>query len=209
MASANPHKVSEIEALLRTLLPNVHVDPRPSWVGEVIEDADSLAGNARLKARALCSATGQASVADDTGLFVDALRGLPGVRSARFAGEHCSDADNVELLLAELVRVGATAPHQRTASFRTVAIISFPDGSELIAEGRIDGIIATVPAGHRGFGYDPVFVPLFDAVDRNSQSTATFAQMDAAEKNAVSHRYRAIAALAELLKKRLDLDTES
>ncbi len=185
-ASANPHKVDEIAAVLGTA---VELLPRPAHVPDVVEDADTFVGNARLKAVALCEATGEASVADDTGLEVDALDGRPGVRSARFAGEHASDADNVALLLEALRDVDAAA---RTARFRTVALVRRPDGDEVVAEGTVEGLIAFAPRGTNGFGYDPVFVPL-DGDGR------TFAEMSAAEKNAISHRGRAFRALAARL----------
>ncbi|WP_419846542.1 RdgB/HAM1 family non-canonical purine NTP pyrophosphatase [Candidatus Poriferisocius sp.] len=183
-ATANPHKLAEIAAILGG---SVELLPRPADLGEVIEDGDTLEANARLKAAAVCAHTGQPAVADDTGLEVAALGGAPGVRSARYAGEHADDADNRARLLAELE--GAA---DRSARFRTVAIVVFPDGHELLAEGTISGTIAAVPQGDRGFGYDPVFVP--DGGDGR-----TFAEMSPDEKNAVSHRGRAFRSLAAQL----------
>ncbi len=180
-ATANPHKLTEIEAILGSA---VELLPRPADLGEVIEDGDTLEANARLKAAAVCAHTGQAAVADDTGLEVDALAGAPGVRSARFAGEHANDADNRARLLDELE--GAA---DRSACFRTVAVVVFPDGRELLAEGMMSGVIAAAPRGDGGFGYDPVFVP--DGGDGR-----TFAEMSADEKNAISHRGRAFRSLA-------------
>jgi len=187
MASANPHKVSEIADILGGA---VEVLPRPAEVGEVLEDAPTLEGNARLKAVAIATATGRGAVADDTGLEVDALDGEPGVRSARFAGESASDADNVALLLERLG--DRTDPAQRAARFRTVALVRFPDGSEIMASGVVEGTIARAPRGRSGFGYDPVFVP-FDGDGR------TFAEMSAAEKHEISHRGRAFRSLREVL----------
>ena len=187
MASANPHKVSEITDILGGA---VEVLPRPAEVGEVLEDAPTLEGNARLKAVAIATATGRGAVADDTGLEVDALDGEPGVRSARFAGESASDADNVALLLERLG--DRTDPAQRAARFRTVALVRFPDGSEIMASGVVEGTIARAPRGRSGFGYDPVFVP-FDGDGR------TFAEMSAAEKHEISHRGRAFRSLREVL----------
>lgn len=189
-ASANPDKVEEIGAILAEA--GVTLVPRPDDLRDVVEDADTLLGNARLKAIAVCDATGQPAVADDTGLEVDALDGAPGVWSARYAGDHASYADNVRKLLAELDRVGATEQAQRRARFRTVAIVRFPDGSEVVAEGVIDGEIAAAPRGSAGFGYDPVFVP-------DGGGGRTFAEMPAAEKHALSHRGRAFRALAARL----------
>src|SRR6202012_2896948 len=132
--------------------------PRPSDVPDVVEDGDTLLDNARLKARALGAATGAAAVADDTGLEVDALDGAPGVYSARYAGEDVTYADNVTKLLREL---GALEDRggERRASFKTVALVAFPDGSEVWAEGVLPGTISTETRGSNGFGYDPVFVP--------------------------------------------------
>lgn len=190
VASANPDKVSEIAAILEPA--GVVLEPRPGSVPDVVEDADTLDGNARLKAAAIADAVHAAAVADDTGLEVDALDGAPGVRSARFAGEDATYADNVAHLLAELARVGAVAPEQRRARFRTVALVRWPGGEELAVEGTVEGHIALVGTGDRGFGYDPVFVP-------DDCGGRTFAEMSADEKHAVSHRGRAFRALAEAL----------
>ena len=172
--------------------PGVTVLPRPASVPDVEETGDTLLDNARLKAFALVEATGQAAVADDTGLEVEALGGAPGVYSARYSGERATYAENVAKLLAELDRVGAHTPERRTAKFRTVALVAFPDGHERWAAGEVTGVIAPRPLGDLGFGYDPVFAP--DGFDGR-----TFAQMDPGEKHAISHRGRAFRALAELL----------
>jgi XTP/dITP diphosphohydrolase len=190
VASANPDKVAEIAAVLEPV--GIVLEPRPASVPDVVEDADSLEGNARLKAVAIAEATGSAAVADDTGLEVDALEGAPGVRSARYAGEDVTYAQNVEHLLAELRRVGADRPEQRRARFRTIAMVRWPDGREVAVSGAVEGHIADAPRGPGGFGYDPVFVP-DDAGDR------TFAEMAPAEKHAISHRGRAFRGLAEKL----------
>jgi XTP/dITP diphosphohydrolase len=190
LASANPDKAAEIAAVLYESL-DIELLPRPDNVPDVVENGETLHDNARLKARALVVATGLPSVADDTGLEVDALDGAPGVFSARYAGEDVSYADNVAKLLAEL---DARPDHggARTARFRTVALISFPDGSELWAEGVVEGTIAAQAVGSGGFGYDPVFVP-------DEGGGRTFAEMTAAEKRAISHRGRAFRAVAEAL----------
>ena len=185
-ASANPDKVVEIAALLDGV---ALLLPRPSEVPDVVEDADTLVGNARLKAAAICAATGRAAVADDTGLEVDALGGAPGVFAARYAGEGVTYADNRAKLLAELAGV---AEPDRTARFTTVAMVVRPDGSETVVEGVCEGLIAPVERGARGFGYDAVFIP----VDGDGR---TFAEMSDAEKNAISHRGRAFVALAAAL----------
>lgn len=190
VASANPDKVAEISAILATA--GVALEPRPPSVPDVVEDADTLEGNARLKAVAIADAVGEAAVADDTGLEVDALGGEPGVFSARYAGEAATYADNVAKLLTELERVGATTPGQRTARFRTVALVRWPDGRELAVVGAVEGHISTEARGESGFGYDPVFVP-------DGCGGRTFAEMSADEKHAISHRGRAFRALAEAL----------
>ncbi len=190
-ASANPDKVAEIAVVLDGL---VELLPRPEGLADVVEDAPDLAGNARLKAVAVCAAAGAAAVSDDTGLEVDALDGAPGVFSARYAGEDAAYRDNVDKLLAELDRVGAVAPEQRTARFRTAVMVVWPDGRELCVEGSVEGVIAAAPMGEGGFGYDPVFIP----TERDGR---TFAQMGD-EKHEISHRGRAFRALASALRER-------
>ena len=189
MASANPDKVEEISLMMRDV---VEIVPRPDTVGDVVEEADTLEGNARLKAIAIASATGLPAMADDTGLEIDYLDGAPGVHTARFAGENASYQDNVAKTLNVL---GDVPMSERTARFRTVAMIHFPGGEELIANGVVEGTIAITASGTGGFGYDPVFVP----TEGNGQ---TFAQMAPATKHSISHRGRAFRALRELLSER-------
>ena len=186
-ASANPAKVAEMEEILAAA--GVALEPRPADLGDVVEDADTLEGNARLKAIAVAGATGACALADDTGLEVDALDGAPGVRSARYAGEPADDAANVARLLAELDSVGALDPSSRAARFRTVVLVRWPDGREIVEHGVVEGRIALEPRGSGGFGYDPVFVP-------DDADGLTFAEMTAAAKHAISHRGRALRALA-------------
>ena len=193
VASANPDKVAEINAILGD---EFELVPRPVDVPEVIEDATSLEGNARLKAVAITRATGLASIADDTGLEVPVLGGAPGVWSARYAGEHATYEENVAKLLRELDRIGAREAWSRAALFRTVALMHDPDGDEVIAEGVVSGSIALAPRGTFGFGYDPVFVP--DHSD-GSPGGRTFAELAPDEKHAISHRGRAFRSLASLL----------
>ena len=183
LASANPDKAREIAALL----PGVEVAPRPAAIGDVEETGATLEENARLKARAVADATGEPAVADDTGLEVAALGGAPGVHSARYAGEGATYRDNVDRLLAALDGVA-----DRRARFRTVALVRFPDGREVLTEGVADGVITETPRGEGGFGYDPVFVP----ADGDGR---TFAELRPEEKEAVSHRGRAFRALAARL----------
>ena len=185
-ASANSHKYSEMVQILSGV---VNLIPRPSEIPDVVEDADTLEGNARLKATAVRSATGCAAVADDTRLEVDALGGAPGIFSARYAGEDATDEDNVSKLLKEMSEVTGEG---RSARFRTIALIAWEDGAETIAEGVVEGIIAATPSGVGGFGYDSVFIPTYGG-------GKTFAEMDDKEKNAISHRGAAFRALKELL----------
>jgi XTP/dITP diphosphohydrolase len=163
--------------------------PTLAELPDVEETGSTLEENARIKASALADALGLLAVADDTGLEVDALQGAPGVYSARYAGEHASYADNVDKLLHELDGVD---PALRTARFATVAIARGPDGHEVVARGEVEGLVAAAPRGDRGFGYDPVFVP----VESDGRS---FAEMTPEEKHAVSHRGRAFRALATAL----------
>jgi XTP/dITP diphosphohydrolase len=191
LASANPDKAAEISAILAAALSDLELAPRPAAVPDVDETGTTLVENARLKAAAVAAATGEAAVADDTGLLVDALDGAPGVWSARFAGEAATYADNVAKLLRELAGV---APGRRTARFETVALIRWPDGREVVATGAVEGVIATEARGGGGFGYDPVFVPA-------EGDGRTFAELTPVEKHALSHRGRAFRALAEELAK--------
>jgi XTP/dITP diphosphohydrolase len=186
LATANPDKATELAALLE----GFDVVPRPAGLPDVEETEDTLEGNARLKALAVLAATGQAAMADDTGLEVEALGGRPGVFAARYAGPGATYADNVAKLLGELEGV---PPEGRRARFHTVAVAVFPDGREIVAEGWVEGTIAESPQGETGFGYDPVFVP-----DRGDGRT--FAQMTQVEKAALSHRGRALRALAAQLR---------
>jgi XTP/dITP diphosphohydrolase len=185
VASANPDKVAEIALVLDGL---VVLEPRPQEIPDVVEDGDTLEANARLKAVAICAATGRSAVADDTGLEVDALGGAPGVNSARYAGEECDAGANMDRLLAELAGVPAG---WRTARFRTVALVRRADGTEVLATGTVEGHIAAGPSGDGGFGYDPVFVPI-------EGDGRTFAEMGD-DKHAVSHRGRAFRSLARRL----------
>ena len=186
-ASANPDKVAEIASLLAGV---VELLPRPEDVPDVVEDADTLIGNARLKAVAIARATGLPAISDDTGLEVDALDGAPGVYTARFAGAHCSDADNRAKML-DLLR--AVPVGSRSARFRTVAMVVWPDGRELAFEGVCEGSIAPEERGDRGFGYDAVFIA-------DEAGGRTFSEMSEAEKHGISHRGQAFRALVDALR---------
>lgn len=151
---------------------------------DVEETGETLEENALLKARAAVEATGLPSLADDTGLEVEALGGAPGVHTARFAGPHATFDDNIDRLLRELDGVA-----DRRARFRTVVALAFPDGDYVTAEGSIEGRIAEERRGDTGFGYDPVF----------EVGGRTFAEMSSEEKNLLSHRARALEALGRAL----------
>jgi XTP/dITP diphosphohydrolase len=183
LATTNPDKAREIAAIL----PGVTLVPRPIEVPDVIEDGETLLDNARKKARAIAQATGLAAIADDTGLFVDALGGAPGVHSARYAGPGATYADNVDKLLDAL----AGQPiDRRSARFVTVAVVTYPDGTEVSAQGELAGTITSERRGDGGFGYDPIFAP-------EDGGGRTLAQYSANEKDLLSHRGRAFRSLAE------------
>lgn len=184
LATGNPNKVAELVSMLG---PDWSVSPRPGDLPETVEDGETLYDNAAKKARDVYEATGLAALADDTGLFVAGLDGRPGVRSARFAGPTATDKENRELLLNSLADSG-----DRSAYFETVLVMIGANGSETVVSGRSNGSISASVSGDAGFGYDPVFVP--DDGDGRS-----FAEMMPDEKNAISHRARALQALvAEL-----------
>jgi XTP/dITP diphosphohydrolase len=187
LASANPDKAVEIRDILRLTRPDIELRPRPDDVGDVEETGDTLEENARLKAAAVSAATGLPAVADDTGLEVRALDGAPGVGTARYAGPGATYASNVAKLLRALDGVA-----DRAARFRTVALVRWPDGREVVAEGWVDGRIATGSRGGAGFGYDPVFEP-------DGGGGLTFAELGLDRKQTLSHRARAFRALAALL----------
>jgi XTP/dITP diphosphohydrolase len=184
LATRNQGKIRELSALLAPLgVTVVGLADFPD-IGEIPETGDTFLENARIKARAVCRATGLVSLADDSGLCVDALSGAPGVYSARYAGENASDAANNAKLLAALAHVPEPA---RTCRFVSVVVAAGPDGRELTAEGAWEGRVATSPSGEGGFGYDPLF---FDPT-----AGKTAAALAPAEKNARSHRGKALAAL--------------
>ena len=191
-ASANPHKVEELARMLPSW---VDLVARPSDIGDIDEDAPTLEGNAIIKAVEIANHASEWAIADDTGLEVEALNGAPGVRSARFAGEHATDAENRALLLAKLD--GVT---NRSARFRTVVALVSSKGDIHFVGGECAGTIAESERGDSGFGYDSLFIP----TDGDGR---TFAEMSGAEKDAVSHRGRAIAQVPELLARIFGLPT--
>jgi XTP/dITP diphosphohydrolase len=189
LATANPDKAAELAVILADELGDgVELVARPDGVASVEETGETLEDNARLKAVALFGATGEAAVADDTGLEVAALGGAPGTRTARFAGEDATYAENVAKLLACLEDTT-----DRRARFRTVVVCRFPDGSEIVGEGAVDGEITSGPQGDGGFGYDPVFAP-------NGSDGRTFAQMSPSEKHNLSHRGYALRSFVAQLR---------
>lgn len=190
VASKNPDKIREVEAVLAGLGEDpVQVVRGLDWA-DIDEPFDTLEENALHKARSVSEATGLTALADDTGLEVEALRGAPGVRSARYAGVGASYADNVSKLLEDMAGI-----HDRAAAFRTVVAVVWPDGSEVWTEGILMGRIALAPRGTFGFGYDPVF----EVAERGFQ---TLAEIPESEKNQISHRARALFAMVEVLARR-------
>ncbi len=187
LATFNRDKARELAALLA--LPGLEIVPLADWPGSVApeEDGDSLEANARIKARAALAVTGLPAIADDTGLEVDALGGAPGIHAARYAGPQATYDDNVARLLSALAEVPDA---HRAARFRTVCVALHPDGREWVAQGVLEGVIGRERRGTGGFGYDPVFV-LPDG--------RSLAEIAAAEKNSISHRARAVRALAAAL----------
>ncbi len=195
IASSNPHKIQEIRDILSGL--PVEIVPASSLgvdMSQVEETGDTLEENALLKARYLYERTGLPSLADDTGLFVEALNGEPGVKTARYAGEDANSERNIQKLLQNL-----KGKENRRAHFRTIIAFIDETGKAHLFEGRVDGEITEEPMGDKGFGYDPVFY--YPPAGR------TFAQMDDSEKNRVSHRYRALQKFREFLWKRLSSST--
>lgn len=184
-ATNNPHKLAEIRHILGDRVEVLSLDDIDCRQ-EIPETADTLEGNAFQKADWVHDHTGLDCFADDTGLMVDALDGRPGVYSARYAGEHCTPADNVAKMLGEMEGVA-----DRRARFETVIALVL-NGKRLSFTGRVDGEILTEPQGGAGFGYDPIFKPL--------ESQVSFAAMSEDEKNAISHRGRAVAALVDYFK---------
>jgi XTP/dITP diphosphohydrolase len=186
LATRNAGKIEELQRILEPygvdlIGLDAGFEPGP-------ETAPDFAGNALAKAREAAAHTGLPTVADDSGLAVDALNGMPGVLSARWAGKHGDDVANLELLLGQIADVPAV---RRTARFICAAAAVLPDGRELLVEESMQGRIIDAPRGTNGFGYDPVFVP-----DGESRTTA---EMPSDEKDAISHRGKAFRALAPLL----------
>jgi len=188
VATNNRGKIQEYRELLAGLTADLVFPASMGLAGQVVESGDSFAENAAIKARAYAQASGLLTLADDSGLEVDALDGAPGVRTARYAGQGASDAERYWLLLRNLEHVPWEA---RTARFRCAVAIATLDGQLHTAEGYCAGIIAFAPRGEQGFGYDPVFyMPDYGR---------TMAELDPAVKNRVSHRARAVQAAWPIL----------
>ena len=188
LASRNPHKLrefGEIEGL-------DGIEPLPEGIVLPPEDAPDFAGNAMGKARAAHEATGLEAIADDSGLVVDGLGGQPGVRSARYAGPDATDSENLDRLIREVTPL---PPEGRAARYVCALAHVDSDGTEQVVEGVCEGVVIAEPRGDGGFGYDPVFIP----ADTGEFDLRTMAELDPAEKHAISHRGRAARLLVERL----------
>jgi XTP/dITP diphosphohydrolase len=186
LATRNVKKLAELERLLRSEGVDVEILGTDAFADlpDIAETESTFAGNALLKARAVAAHTGLAAIADDSGLCVDALNGMPGVLSARWAGGHGDDDANLDLVLAQLADV---PDERRGAHFACAAALVAPDGSEHVVEGTVEGVLLRERRGSGGFGYDPIFLP--------DGFTVTTAEMTAEQKDAISHRGRAMRAL--------------
>lgn len=195
LATNNSHKVEEIKSIFLEL--NVALELKTlnqiSSAPEVIEDGATFTENALKKARELCAFSGMVTLADDSGLVVDALDGEPGVLSARWAGSHGDDKANLSLVLEQMKDVPANL---RQASFVCAAAIALPTGKEISVLGEVKGSLTFEPRGENGFGYDPIFIP--------AGLSITTAQMELADKNKISHRGLAFRKLAVLMRDLLD-----
>lgn len=194
VASNNAKKLGELQKILHdAAVPDIELLPLSAVAAydEPVENGRTFADNALIKARAGVAATGLPTIADDSGLAVEELNGMPGVLSARWAGRHGDDAANNALLLAQMADV---PDERRHAAFVSVCALVTPDGTEHVAEGRWEGTLLREPAGDNGFGYDPLFRPADDVAAGRSS-----AQLTPGEKNALSHRGRALAQLVEVI----------
>lgn len=187
LATRNPGKIAELRRILSGF-DIVGLEEFPE-IGDVVETGVTFEENALLKAHAVAQQSGLPAVADDSGLCVDVLGGMPGVFSARWSGRHGDDRANLELLLAQVSDVPAA---KLTAHFTCVAALALPSGEARAVEGVLPGRLISTPRGGNGFGYDPVFVP--------EGETRTTAELSAQEKDAISHRGRAFNALAPIVR---------
>lgn len=202
LASRNQKKIKELNAILSAAIPDIRILSLDDigFLDDIEENGTTFEENALIKARTAMAAGGNRypSVADDSGLAVDALDGAPGVYSARYAGGHGDDAANNELLLKHLEN---TPDEKRTAQFVSVIACVFPDGREILVRGEAKGVMLREYRGEGGFGYDPLFLYLPE--NEGEPQNKTFSEMNAEEKNLISHRGRAIKKLAEALKRNL------
>jgi XTP/dITP diphosphohydrolase len=184
LATHNAHKLREYGRLL----PGIGLEPLPAGLEPPAETGDTYAENALIKARAAAAATGRAAMADDSGVEAEALGWRPGVRSARYAGDHATDRNNLDLLREEV-------PPGSALRYVCVIALVTPDGAERLVEGRCSGTMSPEARGERGFGYDPIFAP-----DDGLARGRTMAELSDAEKDEISHRGRAARALLDLLR---------
>lgn len=195
VASNNARKLGELERILREAdVADVELIPlsqAPTYA-EPVEDGRTFADNALIKARAGARATGLVCLADDSGLAVEELNGMPGVLSARWSGRHGDDEANNALLLGQMAHV---PDNRRSCAFVSVCALVTPEGEEHVAEGRWEGALLREPVGENGFGYDPLFLPA-DAIAGGRSS----AQLSPEEKNSLSHRGKALAQLVEVIR---------
>ena len=189
IASSNKAKIAEIVEIFSeldvTILTKGDLN---TWPDDMEENGVTYLDNALIKARAVCQLTGKPALADDSGIEVDALDGAPGVHSARFAGANATEEENNQKLEALL---SSSPKEKRGARYRCVAVVVFPEGEEIAAHGTCEGTIGTFPRGEGGFGYDPWFIPF--------GGSRAMAELSAAEKHTISHRGKALRALAEKL----------
>lgn len=190
LASQNKHKAKEIESILGSNFSIITMDETIAKGMDIDENGETFEENALIKARAVAKATNLPTIADDSGICVDALGGRPGVRTARFAGEHATDDENIDKLLSELKNV---PEEKRGAHFACSIAVVFPNGEEKTFFGKCEGRILTKRQGENGFGYDPVFfIP---------QYGCSMAELSADVKNSISHRSHALSAMMKGLTK--------
>ena len=194
LATRNQHKVAELRRILESADLDVDLVGTEEFpdLPDVAETGSTFAANALLKANDVAQRTGLIAIADDSGLCVDALNGMPGILSARWAGKHGDDAANLQLVLAQLADV---PPNRRGAAFHCAAAVATPEGEERVVEGVLDGSLITEPRGSNGFGYDPIFTP--------RGYVLTTAELTPTEKDAISHRGQALRALVPVLRELL------
>ncbi len=200
LATMNPHKLVELTRILEAGRVEVELTSLADFPGapDVPETGATFAENALLKAHAIAEFSGLPAVADDSGLCVDALNGMPGVLSARWSGKHGDDLGNLQLVLGQLADV---PDERRGAQFACVAALALPDGREHVTEGIVSGRLIRVPRGENGFGYDPIFVPAAATLAAAGLPVTdqTTAELEPADKDAISHRGKALRGLAPVI----------